>query len=123
MHKWNSYGPSLIQDLVKQLKMDYKFLQLNSRQEIDQFINRIMTKESYGEVFLKRLKELMQENNLNQSTLSVQTNIPRGMIVSWHQGIKNPSLDAMAALAIRFKCSIDYLIGLEDEFGNKVYAT
>ena len=61
----------------------------------------------------------MRDKDLNQSSLARQTGIPRGTINSWHIGTKNPSLDYIVTLAIFFDCKTDYLLGLEDEFGNK----
>lgn len=66
------------------------------------------------EVFSKRLKLLRQECNLSQHELSKETNISQSRISSWELGIYMPSAENLIILAKYFKCSVDYLLGLED---------
>jgi len=72
-------------------------------------------------IFVKRLADLMNEHNLIQTTLSQKTGIPRRSISNWFHGTKSPGADYLKILATYFKVSVDYLLGLEDEFGNKTY--
>ena len=64
--------------------------------------------------FAERLKMLRQELNLTQNQLAEETKISRSVISEWESGLKIPRLDSLIKLAEFFKCSIDYLAGLED---------
>ena len=64
--------------------------------------------------FAERLKMLRQELNLTQNQLAEETKISRSVISEWESGLKIPKLDSLIKLAEFFKCSIDYLAGLED---------
>ena len=78
-----------------------------------------MINKTASEYFLERLREYMTEMGLSQNSLSLNTGIPRSTIKGWFNGIQNPGLEYLVILARFFKCSVDYLLGLEDEFGNK----
>jgi len=67
--------------------------------------------EYNASAFLERLKDLMNDKDLNQSSLARSTGIPRRSIVNWFHGTLNPSLEYLVALATVFNCSVDYLIG------------
>ena len=73
------------------------------------------------DIFLMRLKELMKEHNFNQVSLASQTGLNRSSISNWFSRSQDVNIDHLARIAIFFNCSVDYLIGLEDEFGNKTY--
>jgi len=79
-----------------------------------------MKTKTNHEWFAERLSEYMTERKLSQRSLALQTNIPRSTIKDWFHGVR-PSIDSITILAKFFKCTTDYLLGLEDEFGNKVY--
>ena len=64
--------------------------------------------------FSKRLKELRIENNLTQIELSEATGISQAGIAKWETGDRTPSMDCLITLAKFFRCTIDYLVGLED---------
>lgn len=64
--------------------------------------------------FDKNLKELMQEQNLSQNKLAKETGLKQSVIARWLSNKQKPSADALIILALYFKCSIDYLVGLED---------
>ncbi|MCL2556300.1 MAG: helix-turn-helix domain-containing protein [Firmicutes bacterium] len=38
----------------------------------------------------------------------------------WEIGIHRPSYEILMVLALFFDVTIDYLMGIEDEFGNKI---
>ena len=62
----------------------------------------------------QRLKELREERGLNQTELSKQINVSQPTIARWEAGDRAPSIDMLILLAQFFKCSTDYLVGLED---------
>ncbi len=66
------------------------------------------------EKFSIRLKDLMQEKNLNIKELSELTDIPRSTINSWTLQKRSPMIDYLCVLADFFQVSIDYLLGRED---------
>ena len=65
-----------------------------------------------------RLSELREDKNLSQSDVADAINTSRTNIGRWEKGINEPSSSALIALADFFECSIDYLLGREDDFGN-----
>lgn len=64
--------------------------------------------------FADKLKELMQENNLSQSKLSKETGISQSNIARWLACLHEPNMTNLILLAKYFKCSIDFLVGLEN---------
>lgn len=68
--------------------------------------------------FKDRLKELMIEKNVNQVELSKQIDFAQRTISMWLLGQTEPKQTALTRLAQYFGCSIDYLVGIEDDFGN-----
>ena len=66
------------------------------------------------DTFADRLKLLRKECKLSQNELSKQAHISQSVISHWEAGDKIPRLDSLIKLAEFFKCSIDYLAGLED---------
>ncbi len=64
--------------------------------------------------FPSRLKELMEECNISQNKLSKETGIAQSQIARWLKNETRPNIDFLMTLAQFFKCSIDYLVGLED---------
>lgn len=65
-----------------------------------------------------RLLELREERNLSQLDIADAINTSRTNIGRWEKGTNEPSSSALIALADYFECSIDYLLGREDDFGN-----
>ena len=68
--------------------------------------------------FKNRLKELMIAQNLNQVKLSKDIDFSQRAISMWLLGQSEPKESALRQLADYFGCTVDYLIGREDEFGN-----
>jgi len=73
------------------------------------------------EMFTERLKELRKEKGLSQSQLARETGISQAAIAYWEAGERLPGALAIITLAKYFKVSSDYLLGLEDETGTKIY--
>ncbi len=67
--------------------------------------------------FKDRLKELMIENSLTQIKLANEIDFSQRTISMWLLGQTEPKEAALKRLANYFKCSIDYLVGREDDFG------
>ncbi len=71
-------------------------------------------KEQVLKIFAKKLKELLKENNLNNSTFAAKCGIPRTTINSWTECKKIPKADALLVVAEFFNVSVDFLLGRED---------
>ncbi len=65
-----------------------------------------------------RLKELRLENGLTQKELGEIIGVVQTVAGKYERGALEPSLTGLKKLADYFKCSIDYLVGREDDFGN-----
>ena len=63
--------------------------------------------------FSKRLKILRMEKNLTQQQLATRLNISKGIVSAYETGTRYPSYDILIKLATLFKCTTDYLLGLE----------
>lgn len=70
--------------------------------------------------FGKKLKELRQEKSLRQVDLSLTMSVSKTTICQWETSKQEPSLEDLVKLARFFNVSTDYLLDLEDEFGNKI---
>ncbi len=65
-------------------------------------------------VFCERLKELRQEKGIGQEELANRIGVSRGVISLWENGLREPTMGNLAALARFFGVSLDYLVGLND---------
>lgn len=65
-------------------------------------------------IFGERLKELRIERQVGQVELAKELGVSKGIISLWENGLREPKLFNLVALAKYFKVSIDYLAGLED---------
>lgn len=63
--------------------------------------------------FSERLKELRAKKNVMQSTLANQCGLSVRQIIRYEQGISEPTLSVLIALADFFDVSLDYLVGRE----------
>ena len=66
------------------------------------------------------LKELRVSAWLTQKELAAKLGIGQSTIVGYEKGIREPTVSNLALYAKYFNVSIDYIIGLEDDFGVKV---
>lgn len=69
---------------------------------------------SCKKIFADRLKDLIDENNLNNQKLSDAIGIPRTSISNWLNGRRTVQIDALVKIALYFKVSTDYLLGIEN---------
>ena len=64
------------------------------------------------------LKSLRLERNLTQYELAKHLNIGQATIAGYESGAREPRIGILVEYANFFECSVDYLIGREDDFGN-----
>ena len=65
-------------------------------------------------IFAEKLKELRIEKGVGQIELSKAIDVSKGIISLWENGLREPKLSNLIALAKFFDVSIDYLVGLEN---------
>ena len=64
--------------------------------------------------FCERLKELRTERGVGQVELASRIGVSKGIISLWENGLREPTMSNIIALAQYFGVSSDYLIGLKD---------
>lgn len=64
--------------------------------------------------FNERLKELRIEKNLSQSQLAKRINVDFRTISNWENGVNQPNIDTLTAIAKCLDVSTDYLLGIVD---------
>lgn len=64
------------------------------------------------------LKNLRTENGLTQEELSERLKIGQATIACYENGKREPHILNLVAYANFFECSLDYLAGRTDDFGN-----
>lgn len=69
--------------------------------------------------FGEKLKELRKEFNITQKQLAELLCQAQSTIVYWEKNEQEPVISSLKKLCQIFNVTSDYLIGLEDEFGNK----
>lgn len=65
------------------------------------------------------LKELRLSNGLTQKELASKLGIGQSTIVGYEKNDREPTVSNLALYAKYFNVSVDYLLGLEDDFGVK----
>ena len=69
-------------------------------------------------IFTENLKQLLMQKGMTQKQLSEKTGIPASSIASWFGKQRSyPSLEYASLIANALDCSIDYLVGREQEDG------
>ena len=61
-----------------------------------------------------RLKQLREKHNLSQSQVAKRLGISRAAISSYENNISLPSVNVLAELALLYRVSTDYLLGLDN---------
>lgn len=61
-----------------------------------------------------RLKELREQQRLNQEGLAMKLNVSQSTISAYEVGERVPDLETLIAIANFFHVSLDYLAGLSD---------
>lgn len=72
-------------------------------------------------MFRDVIKELREANRLSQYALAEALQVSQSAVAKWELGKTEPTASALISMAKYFDVSTDYLLGLEDEFGNKTY--
>lgn len=67
-----------------------------------------------NKVFCERLKELRQDKKIGQVELASGIGVSKGVISFWENGLREPTMSSLIALAEFFDVSIDYLVGIKD---------
>ena len=65
-------------------------------------------------VFATRIRELRLDKGVGQVELAKALDVSKGIISLWENGLREPKLSNLVALAKYFEVSIDYLAGLEN---------
>ena len=69
-------------------------------------------------IFDQRLSELLTDNGLSKRSLANHVSVSAQSVSDWSTGKVQPTADMLIKLADFFGCTIDYLVGREDDFGN-----
>ena len=63
--------------------------------------------------FTDILKEIMIEQNLNQSEFALKVGVKQSQVSEWLSGKNKPGYDKLKAICVALDISADYLLGLE----------
>ena len=63
--------------------------------------------------FAAKIKTVIAESKIPIERVSKETEIDRSNIYDWLNGVSMPTTTSLIRLAEYFKCTIDYLVGLE----------
>lgn len=66
------------------------------------------------------LRELRIDKNITQKELSEKLGLSKNAICEYEKGRAEPSIQTLIELSKIFRVSVDYLVGIEDDFGNIV---
>ncbi len=69
-------------------------------------------------MFVELLNDLLEEHNLNRKQFAEQSGIPYTTVIGWTNLNRLPDYTALIKVADFFECSIDYLTGRQENFGN-----
>ena len=67
----------------------------------------------YENFFKDNLKFLRQEKGIGQVELAKKIGVSKGIISLWENGLREPNMYSLIALANFFEVTIDYLVGIE----------
>ncbi len=69
-------------------------------------------------MFIEIFNELLEENGLNRKQFAEKSGFPYTTVIGWTKLNRLPDYSALIKLADFFDCSIDYLAGRQDSYGN-----
>lgn len=64
--------------------------------------------------FIKILKDLMQEFELNQTQFAQKIGVKQSQVSEWLNGKSKPGYDSIKNICLAFGISADRILGLED---------
>lgn len=64
--------------------------------------------------FKNILKELRLDNNIGQVKLAKEIGVSKGVVSMWENGLREPTMSSLVAIADYFGVSIDFLVGREN---------
>lgn len=70
-------------------------------------------------MFKDIVKDLRESQELSQYELEKALQVSQSAVAKWELGKTEPTASAIVAISRYFNVSADYLLELEDEFGNK----
>ncbi len=65
--------------------------------------------------FKNNLKFLRQERGIGQVELAKSLGVSKGIISLWENGLREPSLSSLVAIAKFFRVSLDELVGIKEQ--------
>lgn len=65
--------------------------------------------------FAENHKDLRAESEISQSRLAKKMNVSQSLISLWENGLREPTLSNLVALADIFDVSLDYLAGRDTD--------
>ena len=74
-------------------------------------------------LFSQRLRELREQKKVSMMSLAQSIGVSDAAVCKWENGISEPKANNIQGLAEYFEVSSDYLLGLENDVGNKKYST
>jgi len=63
----------------------------------------------------ERIKQIRELNRMTQTELAKKLGITRSSVNAWEMGLNVPSTQYLVELALLFKVSTDYILGLEKD--------
>ena len=72
------------------------------------------TSQDILNIFIRKIKEFMKENNFNISKFAEAVAVPKRTVSGWLTNNRLPRIDYLYQIAECMNCSIDYLVGRED---------
>lgn len=65
--------------------------------------------------FAKRLRELRLRYDLGQAQVAKMANVTKNAISTYENGTRQPSFETLIRLAVIYRVSTDYLLGVEND--------
>lgn len=65
-------------------------------------------------IFSQRLRELRLDKCMSMKELAKELNTTDATISNWENGVNEPKISYLKAIAVYFDVSADYLLGLSD---------
>ncbi len=67
-------------------------------------------------IFGKRLRELRKEKEMGQVELAGELHVSKSIISLWENGLREPTLSYLIAIADYFEVTVDYLVGRKEYY-------